>query len=118
VPLLLLGLGTCIEVFSLYNYFLDDLEHQLSEARQSDASLHLQVRAVEDMLAEVNHGEGWGIPVSRGFVLSKSMLQSLCVRFLLAGTVIKTFLDSELGLKDPPPALQRPHHGANALQII
>jgi len=84
---------------------LEDLEHRLSEARQSDGSLHLQVRAVEDMLAEVNHGEGWGIPVSRGLVLSKSVMQSLCVRLLLAGTVIKTFLDSELGLKDEQSAL-------------
>mmetsp|Transcript_20695 Transcript_20695/g.49063 ORF Transcript_20695/g.49063 Transcript_20695/m.49063 type:complete len:559 (-) Transcript_20695:22-1698(-) len=152
VPLLLSGAGSCIEVFSLYKYFvymslmprkvlldpewvdvwlhaagysvimlarflclglgpfqlargLEDLEHRLSEARQSDGSLHLQVRAVEDMLAEVNHGEGWGIPVSRGLVLSKSVMQSLCVRLLLAGTVIKTFLDSELGLKDEQSAL-------------
>lgn len=67
---------------------------------------------------QVNHGEGWGIPVSRGLVLSKSVLQSLCVRFLLAGTVIKAFLDGELGLKDPPPASHRPHHGASGLQII
>ena len=45
----------------------------------------------------MNDGKGWGIPVFEGFVLTKSVMQTLCLRLLLAGTVIKAFLDTELG---------------------
>ncbi|CAK9060034.1 unnamed protein product [Durusdinium trenchii] len=72
-------------------------EHQLTNARRLDSNMNLQVEAVEAMLAQVNDGKGWGIPVFEGFVLTKSVMQTLCLRLLLAGTVIKAFLDTELG---------------------
>lgn len=73
----------------------------------------------KQLLWQVNHGQGWGIPVSRGFVLSKSVVQWLCVRVLLAGTVIKTFLDRELGLKDPPwYGLHNADHDASGLKEL
>ena len=50
--------------------------------------------------AQVNDEQGWGIPVSRGFVLTKEMLQVISLRLLLAATLIKTFLDTELGIQD------------------
>ncbi|CAE7593497.1 unnamed protein product [Symbiodinium sp. CCMP2592] len=48
----------------------------------------------------VNDEQGWGIPVSSGFVLTKEMLQVIGLRLLLAATLIKTFLDTELGIQD------------------
>lgn len=50
--------------------------------------------------AQVNDGQGWGIPVSREFILTKEMLQVIGIRLLLAATLIKTFLDTELGIQD------------------
>ena len=49
---------------------------------------------------QVNNGQGWGIPVLDDFVLSKSTLQMICVRVVLAGTVIKALLDAEIGLEE------------------
>ena len=48
---------------------------------------------------QVNHGQGWGIPVVKGFVLNKTMIQALLLRVLVAATVIKTFLDRQLGFQ-------------------
>ena len=49
---------------------------------------------------QVNNGQGWGIPVLDNFVLSKSTLQMICIRVVLAGTVIKALLDAEIGLEE------------------
>eukprot|EP00438_Fugacium_kawagutii_P021354 Skav220316 [mRNA] locus=scaffold972:33713:35385:- [translate_table: standard] len=67
---------------------LKELKAKLDETRRRDPAMQLQV----------NHGQGWGIPVFDDFVLSKSTLQMICLRVLLAGTVIKAVLDAELGL--------------------
>ena len=73
------------------------VEDKLHEQREFHPSLHQRIEAVETMLAKVNRGQGWGIIVFDGFVLSKEFLQMVLIRLLLAGTVIKAFLDSQLG---------------------
>ena len=86
---------------------LTDLENKLNEERHRDGGMHLEVQAVEAMLAKQNNGQGWGIPVFEGFILSKAVLQTIFIRLALAGTVIKTFLDCELGFeKEQTEALQ------------
>ncbi|CAK9060032.1 unnamed protein product [Durusdinium trenchii] len=71
------------------SWALRDFQRRLADARRLDSNMHVQV--------QVNDGKGWGIPVFEGFVLTKSVMQTLCLRLLLAGTVIKAFLDTELG---------------------
>ena len=45
----------------------------------------------------MNNEQGWGIPVTAGFVLTKPVIQMIGLRLALAGTVIKAFLDTQLG---------------------
>lgn len=84
----------------LLSFAHEALEINLNDTRKSDASSHLQVQAVETMLANVNYGHGWGIPVFKGLVLSKEFAKTVCFRFLLAGTAIIAFLDAQLGYKE------------------
>lgn len=49
---------------------------------------------------QVNCGKGWGIPVFDGFVLNQTIMKSMMFRLLLAATVIKAFLDNQLGLEE------------------
>ena len=77
---------------------LKDFQNRLNEERQRDASMHTQIKGVETMLERHNCGQGFGIPVFDGFVLTKGFLQNMCVRLALVGAAIKTFLDAEMGL--------------------
>ena len=85
---------------SLLSFAREALEINLNDTRKSDASSHLQVQAVETMLANVNYGHGWGIPVFKGLVLSKEFAKTVCFRFLLACTAIIAFLDAQLGYQE------------------
>ncbi|CAK9021078.1 unnamed protein product [Durusdinium trenchii] len=78
---------------------LEEVETRLNEERMRTPSSHVEIKAVEAMFREVNHGQGWGIPVVKGFVLNKTMIQALLLRVLVAATVIKTFLDRQLGFQ-------------------
>ena len=84
----------------LLSFAHEALEINLNDTRKSDASSHLQVQAVETMLANVNYGHGWGIPVFKGVVLSKEFAKTVCFRFLLACTAIIAFLDAQLGYQE------------------
>ena len=64
--------------------------------------MHTQIEGVEAMLERHNCGQGFGIPVFDGFVLTKSLLQNMCIRLALVGAAIKTFLDAEGGFAKEP----------------
>ena len=81
----------------------------LNEERQSNGTLHEQVEAVETMIEKQNHGQGFGIPVFDGFVLTQGWLQMICIRFAILGTAIKAFLDTELGYAKQPEEVLMPH---------
>lgn len=49
---------------------------------------------------QVNHGQGWGIAVTDGFVLNETVMRMMVFRLLLAATVIETFLDNQLGFEE------------------
>ena len=68
----------------------------------------MEVQAVEAMLAKQNNRQGWGIPVFEGFIVNKVVLQTIFIRLALAGTVIKTFLDCELGFEKEQEETLRP----------
>ena len=76
---------------------LKDFQNRLNEERKRDATLHTQIEGVETMLERHNCGQGFGIPVFDGFVLTKGFLQNMCIRLALVGAAIKTFLDAEWG---------------------
>ena len=52
------------------------------------------------MLANANSGQGFGIQVFEGFVLTRSLLETILIRVVLAGTVIKAFLDTTEGFQE------------------
>ena len=79
---------------------LRNLESRLNEQRCSSSKSHLQIEAVEAMLNNSNHRQGWGIPVCDGFVLTTGVLQTVCFRLALAGTVLKAFVDSAMGIEE------------------
>ena len=81
---------------------LKDLQNRLNEERQRDATMHTQIEGVETMLERHNCGQGFGIPVFDGFVLTKGLLQNMCIRLALVGAAIKTFLDAEMGFAKEP----------------
>eukprot|EP00434_Breviolum_minutum_P014862 symbB.v1.2.013102.t1/scaffold919.1/size152209/14 len=81
---------------------LKDFQNRLNEERKRDATLHTQIEGVETMLERHNCGQGFGIPVFDGFVLTKSFLQNMCIRLALVGAAIKTFLDAEMGFAKEP----------------
>lgn len=58
---------------------------------------------------QVNHGQGWGIAVSDGFVLNQTVMRMILFRLLLAATIIKTFLDSQLGFEEDGVILRVRH---------
>ena len=60
---------------------------------------------------QVNHGQGWGIPVVKGLVLNKTMIQALLLRIVVAATVIKAFLDRQLGFQKDWIHAGARHHG-------
>ena len=72
------------------------LQRKLNESRCRDASLSIQVEGVERMIANLNDGQGFGIPVF-GLVLTRSLLQTMLIRVVLAGTVIKAYVDTAEG---------------------
>jgi len=59
--------------------------------------MHSQVQAVETMIEQQNNGQGWGVPVAGGIVLTEQLLQKVFFRLALIGATIKACLDSELG---------------------
>ncbi len=81
----------------------------LNEQRQSNGALHRQIEAVEAMIERQNHGQGFGIPVFDGFVLTQGWLQMICIRFAILATAIKAFLDTELGYAKEPEEVLLPH---------
>ena len=81
---------------------LKDFQNRLNEERKRDATMHTQIEGVETMLERHNCGQGFGIPVFDGFVLTKSFLQNMCIRLALVGAAIKTFLDAEGGFAKEP----------------
>ena len=81
---------------------LKDFQNRLNEERKRDATLHTQIEGVETMLERHNCGQGFGIPVFDGFVLTKGLLQNMCIRLALVGAAIKTFLDAEMGFAKEP----------------
>ena len=81
---------------------LKDLQNRLNAERKRDATLHTQIEGVETMLERHNCGQGFGIPVFDGFVLTKGLLQNMCIRLALVGAAIKTFLDAEGGFAKEP----------------
>ena len=83
-----------------------DFKTMLNQERQRDGTLHGQIEAVEAMMYNHNNGQGFGIPVFDGFVLTKEWLQMMGIRLALLGTAIKAFLDTELGYaKEPEEAM-------------
>eukprot|EP00913_Durusdinium_trenchii_P000249 g226.t1 len=103
---------------SILSSALEELESGLNEQRQQDPSRHLEVEAVEAMLAKVNHGQGWGIPVVKGLVLNKTMIQALLLRIVVAATVIKAFLDRQLGFQKDWIHAGARHHDPGWGQIV
>ena len=87
---------------------LKDLQNRLNDERQRDATMHTQIDGVETMLERQNCGQGFGIPVFDGFVLTKGLLQNMCIRLALVGAAIKTFLDAEMGFAKEPEEDLRP----------
>lgn len=81
---------------------LKDFQNRLNEERKRDATLHAQIEGVETMLERHNCGQGFGIPVFDGLVLTKDLLQNMCIRLALVGAAIKTFLDTEGGFAKEP----------------
>eukprot|EP00434_Breviolum_minutum_P018068 symbB.v1.2.015935.t1/scaffold1203.1/size131588/2 len=88
---------------------LKEFKSVLNEERQSNGALHEQIEAVETMIERQNHGQGFGIPVFDGFVLTRGWLQMICIRFAILGTAIKAFLDTELGYAKEPEQVLMPH---------
>ena len=87
---------------------LKDFQKRLNEERQRDATLHMQIKGVERMLEKHNCGKGFGIPVFDGFVLTKGLLQYVCIRLALVGATIKAFVDAELGFAKEPEEVLGP----------
>ena len=81
----------------------------LNEERQSNGMLHEQIEAVETMIERQNHGQGFGIPVFDGFVITQGWLQMICIRLAILATAIKAFLDTELGYAKEPEEVLLPH---------
>ena len=81
----------------------------LNQERQRDGTLHKQIEAVKAMMNNHNNGQGFGIPVFDGFVLTKEWLQMMGIRLALLATAIKAFLDTELGYAKEPEEVMMPH---------
>ena len=88
---------------------LKEFKSVLNEELQSNGALHEQIEAVESMFERQNHGQGFGIPVFDGFVITQGWLQMICIRFAILGTAIKAFLDTELGYAKEPEQVLMPH---------
>ena len=88
---------------------LKEFKSVLNEERQSNGALHEQIEAVEAMIEKQNHGQGFGIPVFDGFVITQGWLQMICIRLAILGTAIKAFLDTELGYAKEPEEVLLPH---------
>ena len=88
---------------------LKEFKSVLNEERQSNGALHEQIEAVETMIERQNQGQGFGIPVFDGFVLTRGWLQMICIRFAILATAIKAFLDTELGYAKKPEQVLMPH---------
>ena len=87
---------------------LKEFKSVLNEERQHNGALHEQIEAVEAMIERQNHGQGFGIPVFDGFVITHGWLQTICIRFAILGTAIKAFLDTELGYAKEPEEVLMP----------
>ena len=88
---------------------LKEFKSVLNEERQHNGALHEQIEAVEAMIERQNHGQGFGIPVFDGFVITQGWLQMICIRFAILATAIKAFLDTELGYAKEPEEVLMPH---------
>ena len=88
---------------------LKDFKTMLNQERQRDGTLHKQIEAVKAMMNNHNNGQGFGIPVFDGFVLTKEWLQMMGIRLALLATAIKAFLDTELGYAKEPEEVMMPH---------
>ena len=88
---------------------LKEFKSVLNEERQRNGALHKQIEAVESMIEWQNHGQGFGIPVFDGFVITRGWLQMICIRFAILATAIKAFLDTELGYAKEPEQVLMPH---------
>ena len=88
---------------------LKEFKSVLNEERQRNGALHNQIEAVESMIERQNHGQGFGIPVFDGFVLTRGWLQMICIRFAILATAIKAFLDTELGYAKESEEVLMPH---------
>ena len=89
-------LGIVIAPFTL-SAATKHFQRKLNELRCRDASLSIQVEEVERMIANLNDGHGFGIPVFDGLVLTRSLLETMLIRVVLAGTVIKAYVDTAEG---------------------
>eukprot|EP00434_Breviolum_minutum_P018070 symbB.v1.2.015937.t1/scaffold1203.1/size131588/4 len=87
---------------------LKEFKSVLNEERQHNGALHEQIEAVEAMIERQNHGQGFGIPVFDGFLLTRGWLQMICIRFAILATAIKAFLDTELGYAKEPEEVLMP----------
>ena len=96
---------------------LKEFKSVLNEERQSNGALHEQIEAVETMIERQNHGQGFGIPVFDGFVLTRGWLQMICIRFAILATAIKAFLDTELGYAKEPEQVLMPHFAEMQKQL-
>ena len=92
-------LGIIIGPFKL-SAAMKQLQRRLNESRCRDATLCIQVEGVERMIANVNDGHGFGIPVFEGLVLTRSLLEKMLIQAVLAGTVIKAFVDTAEGFNE------------------
>ncbi|CAK0860931.1 unnamed protein product [Prorocentrum cordatum] len=75
----------------------EELTSKLAEARTRDPSLHVQIAAVETMLAQTNRGQGFGIPAGRTCVLTKVFFQTLFFRVAATTTILMTVAKHLLG---------------------
>ena len=73
-----------------------ELRRELRKARELDSDLHVKVQALEAFLDEPKIG----FPLWGDLDLTWSLMLSFTLRTLLAGMVIKTFFDSQLGLEE------------------
>ncbi|CAE7427597.1 unnamed protein product [Symbiodinium pilosum] len=76
---------------------MKNLQRKLNESRYRDASLSTHVEGLERMIANLNDGQGFGIPVFDGLVVTRSLLMTMLIRAVLAGTVIKAYVDTGEG---------------------
>jgi len=79
---------------------LETAESKLAHIRSRSPELHVQVAAVEAVMAQANMGRGFGVSVGGSLVLSKGLIQKTILSLAGAAAVLGSFGDWVLGVED------------------